>query len=94
MTAPPHILVGEDDVEISRLVSRYLRTNDFHVSVAADGRNMDRLLDDSSEDRGLSQARGPAAELRGRLEQALSSLQALNDPRGVYARMSYDLNLR
>jgi hypothetical protein len=52
-----------------------------------------RLLN-SSEERGLSQARGPAAELRGRLEQALSGLQALNDPRGVYARMSYDLNLR
>jgi two-component system OmpR family response regulator len=50
MTAPPHILVVEDDVEISRLVSRYLRTNDFHVSVAADGRNMDRLLDDSRID--------------------------------------------
>jgi len=52
-----------------------------------------RLLN-SSEERGLSQARGPAAELRGRLEQALSGLQALNDPRGVYARMAYDLNLR
>ncbi len=50
MTAPPHILVVEDDVEISRLVSRYLRTNDFHVSVATDGRNMDRLLDDSRID--------------------------------------------
>ncbi len=50
MTASPHILVVEDDVEISRLVSRYLRTNDFHVSVTADGRNMDRMLDDSRID--------------------------------------------
>ena len=50
MNASPHILVVEDDAEISRLVSRYLRTNDCHVSVAADGRHLDRLLDDSRVD--------------------------------------------
>ena len=50
MNASPHILVVEDDAEISRLVSRYLRSNDFHVSVAADGRNLDRLLDDNRVD--------------------------------------------
>jgi hypothetical protein len=52
-----------------------------------------RLLN-SSEDHGLSESRGPAAELRGRFEQALGSVQALNDPRGVYARMPYELNFR
>jgi two-component system OmpR family response regulator len=50
MTASPHILLVEDDHEISRLVSRYLRSNDCHVSVSGDGRNMERLIDDSRVD--------------------------------------------
>ncbi len=50
MNASPHILVVEDDAEISRLVSRYLRTNDLHVSVLADGRSLDRTLEDSRVD--------------------------------------------
>ncbi len=50
MNGSPHILVVEDDAEISRLVGRYLRTNDFHVSIAADGRNVDRLLEDNRVD--------------------------------------------
>ena len=50
MNASPHILVVEDDAEISRLVSRYLRANDCHVSVAEDGRNIDRLLQDHRVD--------------------------------------------
>jgi len=52
-----------------------------------------RLLNGSDE-RGFSESKGPAAELRGRFEQVLGSLQALNDPRGVYARMPFELNLR
>lgn len=50
MNASPHILVVEDDVEISRLIRRYLRDNDFYVSVVADGRTLDRVLDDSRID--------------------------------------------
>ena len=50
MSATPHILVVEDDLEISRLVTRYLRDNDCHVSAAGDGRNMDRLLEDNRVD--------------------------------------------
>jgi two-component system, OmpR family, response regulator len=50
MNASPHILVVEDDAEISRLVTRYLRGSDFHVSVAPDGRNLDRLLEDNRVD--------------------------------------------
>jgi len=46
MNASPHILVVEDDVEISRLIRRY----DFHVSVIADGRRLDRVLDDNRID--------------------------------------------
>jgi two-component system OmpR family response regulator len=45
-THTPHILVVEDDREISTLVSRFLRTNELRVTVAGDGRDMDRLLKD------------------------------------------------
>jgi two-component system OmpR family response regulator len=44
MTESPHILVVEDDRDISRLVGRYLRENDCRVSFAADGREMDECL--------------------------------------------------
>lgn len=44
MSTSPHILVVEDDREISALVARYLRANDHRVSLAADGREMDRHL--------------------------------------------------
>ena len=50
LNASPHILVVEDDVEISRLIRRYLRDNDFYVSVVADGRTLNRVLDDSRID--------------------------------------------
>ena len=48
----------------------------------------------SGDDHGLSESRGAAAELRGWFEQVQGGIQALNDPRGIYARMPYDLNLR
>jgi two-component system, OmpR family, response regulator len=44
MKASPHILVVEDDREISRLVLRYLGSNDCRVSVAGNARDMDRML--------------------------------------------------
>jgi len=44
-TASPHILLVEDDRQISALVSRYLRDNECRVSIAGDGREMDRLLE-------------------------------------------------
>jgi two-component system, OmpR family, response regulator len=44
MTAAPHILVVEDDRQISDLVAQYLGANDCRVSIAADGREMDRQL--------------------------------------------------
>ena len=51
MTATaPHILVVEDDREISALVARYLRANECRVSLAGDGREMDRLLADARVD--------------------------------------------
>jgi two-component system OmpR family response regulator len=50
MNASPHILVVEDDREISTLVARYLKINDFRVTVAADGREMNRRLADGHFD--------------------------------------------
>jgi two-component system, OmpR family, response regulator len=50
MLESPHILVVEDDREISRLVGRYLRENDCRVSFAADGREMDERLASSRID--------------------------------------------
>lgn len=49
-SATPHILVVEDDREISALVARYLRANECRVSLAGDGRGMDRALADSRVD--------------------------------------------
>ena len=46
----PHILVVEDDREISALVARYLRANECRVSLAGDGREMDRVLADARVD--------------------------------------------
>lgn len=40
----PHILLVEDDNDITALVSRYLGANDCRVSVAHDGREMDRIM--------------------------------------------------
>lgn len=44
MTAPPQILVVEDDRETRGLIARYLQANACSVSVAADGHEMDRRL--------------------------------------------------
>jgi two-component system OmpR family response regulator len=45
MTKPPHILVVEDDREISALVARYLRSNECRVTALADGRGVERVMD-------------------------------------------------
>lgn len=50
MYVNPHILLVEDDREISALVARYLRANDCRVSIAGDGREMDRHLADGHFD--------------------------------------------
>jgi two-component system OmpR family response regulator len=51
MTATlPHVLVVEDDVEIGALVARYLRSNEYRVSVVTDGVGMDGLLAESRVD--------------------------------------------
>jgi len=45
MTQSQHILFVEDDPEIRALVADFLGTNGFRVSVARDGREMDRVLE-------------------------------------------------
>jgi two-component system OmpR family response regulator len=40
----PHLLLVEDDREISTLLERFLRENELDVSIAPDGRAMDRVL--------------------------------------------------
>jgi two-component system, OmpR family, response regulator len=50
MTKLPHILVVEDDREISGLVARYLRSNECRVTLTGDGREIDRLMDDNRID--------------------------------------------
>ncbi|CDP50159.1 response regulator [Paradevosia shaoguanensis] len=44
----PHILVVEDDRQIRDLVAQFLELNGLRVSVATDGREMDRILKDQS----------------------------------------------
>ena len=46
MSAPEHILIVDDDPEIRQLLSTYLEDAGFRTSVAADGREMRRRLDD------------------------------------------------
>lgn len=50
MTFEPHILLVEDDREIRTLVARYLSESAFRVSLARDGREMDKILADSKID--------------------------------------------
>jgi two-component system OmpR family response regulator len=45
-----HILVVDDDREIRISVAEYLRTRGFRVSVAADGKELDRVLATASPD--------------------------------------------
>jgi two-component system OmpR family response regulator len=50
MHGPPHILIVDDHRDIRDLVSRALAKEGFRVSVAADGRAMRKVLDDSRID--------------------------------------------
>ena len=43
----PHILIVEDDRDIGQLVAKYLKANEMRVSIAENGRMMDRILADT-----------------------------------------------
>lgn len=46
----PHILIIDDDCDIHRPLARYLSQNDYRVSVAESGREMDQILPKASID--------------------------------------------
>ena len=48
--ATPHLLLVEDDREISTLLERFLKDNDLDVTIAADGRAMDRVMGSAKVD--------------------------------------------
>src|SRR5580692_3580457 len=50
MHRSPHILLVEDDTEISDMISRFLVKNGVRVSTATNGADMDRLLGTSKID--------------------------------------------
>ena len=50
MRPNPHILVVEDDHEISALIIRFLRANDLRVSAAHSANEMDRILENGRVD--------------------------------------------
>ena len=50
MSSPPHILIVEDDRDVSTLVARTLRSNDMRVSQVANGRTMDKTLNENRID--------------------------------------------
>lgn len=50
MDRSPHILVVDDDREIRSLLSKFLTKSGLRVSVAADGREMRRMLDEAKID--------------------------------------------
>ena len=62
-----HILVVEDDSEIGLLIRRHLVANDFKVTLARDGAEMDRLLASNRVDLVL-------------LADAIAGLRAAFDP--------------
>jgi two-component system, OmpR family, response regulator len=45
VNAAPHLLIVDDDREIRDLLSRFLVKHGYRVDTAADGRNMDKLLE-------------------------------------------------
>lgn len=86
MSKPPHILVVEDDREISALVARYLRANDCRVTLAANGRELDRVFDGGKVDLIVLDLMLPGEDglslckrLRGRSQVPIIMLTAKSD---------------
>jgi len=70
---------------------------DYHVDSPGEPRSaLEKLLKLVGGDKApFSHAQaGPADAVRLDLQRALGTLQALNDPQGVYARLPFDLSLR
>ncbi|MDD5037337.1 MAG: response regulator transcription factor [Methylococcaceae bacterium] len=87
MESQQHLLIVDDDREIRALVGDYLKKNDFRISIAADGKQMRTVLEQSRIDLvvldlmlpgedGLSLCR----ELRTRSNLPVLMLTARSDP--------------
>ena len=50
METSSHLLLIEDDAEIGRMVSRFMREHGFRVSLATDGKAVDRIMTDNKID--------------------------------------------
>jgi two-component system OmpR family response regulator len=50
MNRPDHVLIVDDDEEVRRLLGEYLERNGLRVTLAVDGGEMRRALDDGSPD--------------------------------------------
>lgn len=50
MDAAPHLLLVEDDPEINVLVARAMREHGYRVSIATNGKTLDRAMSDSRPD--------------------------------------------
>jgi two-component system, OmpR family, response regulator RstA len=46
MTSTANILLVDDDIELSQLISQYLSTNGYHLTCLADGENIDKTIKD------------------------------------------------
>ena len=70
---------------------------DYHVDAPGEPRSaLEKLLKAFGGDKApYSHAQaGPADAVRLELQRALGTIQALNDPQGIYARLPFDLSLR
>lgn len=71
--------------------------NDYKVDAPESGKSpIEKLMKmiGGGEKRKITRIHGPADQLRQDFEQGLATLQALNDPRGIYARLPFDPALR
>lgn len=71
--------------------------NDYKVDAPEGGKSpIEKLMKmlGGGEKRKVTRVQGPAEQLKAELEGTFNALQALNDPRGVYARMPFDPALR
>ena len=87
METSPHILIVDDDRELRDLLSRFLTTNGFRVTVARDAREMRKVLDEAAIDLVVLDVMMPGQdgfaacrELRATSDVPLIMLTAVSDP--------------
>jgi two-component system OmpR family response regulator len=76
VTQSPHILIVDDDREIRDLLSKFLRKHELRVDIAADGREMRKILENSRIDLVVLDLMLPG-------EDGLSLCRSLRETKGV-----------